>query len=324
MSNFDESPFHEIWPLLPRPDSATVLRWFARKGKEMVGDYAVTPDELASAARQYQHLNFYIMPNPTNDRCGTRVSAKEITHWSWFLLDIDPVAETYDAPAALEEALTWMSDWWGKDLTRRRPLIIDSGRGMQAWVRLSDLRCDDAAAIDESVEQSGRVRRKVATYAMSYWLRQLGDKLGECHGCRVDTSCSDLPRVMRCPGTYNQKTGRMASLSNGSTETYAGIAGLMVLGTPKQLLDRAEATLPPGVPWQIVFPLLNVSAKRYISEGQPEPGRHKAAFAAARAMFDVGLEEPQVLVALQRGNSKSPEPLPTSEVERVVKSALRA
>src|SRR3990172_5649893 len=84
-----------LWNALPHPPR-TVVRWMARgrsSGGRVQGDFASSLSELETAVRTFPHLNFYVCPNPTYVRTGIRHSAKDVSHWSWLLLDIDPVNE---------------------------------------------------------------------------------------------------------------------------------------------------------------------------------------------------------------------------------------
>lgn len=309
-----------LWALLPHPDEQTVVRWFARSGNMKVGDYAADVSELAMAVVAYPDLQFYVQPNPTTVRTGVKCSAKDISHWSWFLVDVDPIGPGPHAPrAAAEEVLASAQEWFGKDFSRRRPLMIDSGRGVQIWIRL-----DDRLLIDAGDAPRGAYERPIPRRAQAYWLERLNTIIKPEHGCHVDTSCSDLPRVMRCPGTVNQKTGRMAEFIEPSAHVFAGLADILVNGTPPERLTQPEVVaLPEGMPWQVVYPVLTFTARKFIDHGAEEPGRHKTVFATARALFDRGLTMTAVLEACRLGNGRSSDPLPDSEIQRTVGSAAR-
>lgn len=307
------------WDLLPHP-SGTVARVFARDRETgaMDGDFARSAGEMFTFARANAHRQCYVCPNPVRPgTAGIRHSAADVTHWSYVLVDMDPVEETYDAAAALEEALLWLGEWTGKDLGPggQRPTIIDSGRGAQAWVRL-----DDVPMLDEGMMFAGDVRterseiipgvctlvgntRSVVRRVSGYWLGKLAERVGLCHGCRVDTSTSDLPRPMRMPGTFNQKTGRMARVVEAGDGPIGGLAHILISITPKdKLVDPPPPVVRRGVPWQLLAHQLTLTARNYLTQGQEEPGRHKAMWHAAKKLSELGLTRESARAALMKAD----------------------
>lgn len=305
------STFEQLWGILPHPEGS-VLRWFAKKGDRREGEFAESAGALQRATKIFDGWDFYIQLNPTNERCGTRVTAKDVTHWCWFLIDVDPVETVFDAKAAVEEAVLWTGEWAGYNLT---PAIVNSGRGYQAWVRL---QCMTLGPQDEDVSTSPRWR---ARQTMRYWLKKLDRHLGTVHGCRVDASCSDLPRVMRCPGTVNHKTGRLAVLEQPGVLHPGLDARLTTAVPPEEFKIVARTSLPEGTPWQIVYPRLTNAARRYLDNGQTEPGRHAAAMACAYSLRDAGLHRTEAVKALIQGNDRSDPPMSDTDLDRILSSA---
>ena len=319
------SEYRRLWNVLPHPEGS-VVRLFSRRGDQRDGDFAESPRDIRRFADAHSEGNIYIAPNPTNFRGGTRHSAKHVTHWSYFLVDVDPVEDDYDANAALWKALTYLGEWAGKDLTKRLPLIIDSGRGMQAWVRLEDI------VLDPSVDRKagivdGRIHPKTAARVNSHWLKKLNDRLKVIHGCQVDTSCSDLPRVMRCPGTYNQKTGRKARIINCTDVVYDGLAYLLSTIDEKYLDEpESDVEIEKGQKWQMVYHHLTRTAQQYLTSGWVEPGRHKTANHTARTLLEKGCTKAETWKALKHANKLAgeEEALPLDQLKGCLTSALEA
>lgn len=309
---------YALWDLLPHP-VGSVVRWFARKGEAVAGDYAITPEELTNAMEVYSNEGWscYVQPNPTNQRVRTRSRSDDITHWSWLFLDIDPVDVQYNAMAALDECLLRLSDWAGKDLRLTNVLVVDSGRGAQAWIRLDDIELDEFTGRFHPDNESRLTVRKT----MGYWLNKLANRVGLIHGCKLDTSCSDLPRVMRCPGTINQKTGRMARLVNSGNEHY-GLAALLITGTPKEVFYEPPPSVE-GRTWQQAKPSLTRTASDFLRDGHEEPGRHKTAVATVLSLRDSGVSSDEALKAVIWGNRKCRPPLGLNELQRMVNDAYK-
>lgn len=289
-----------LWNMLPHPSPEHVVRVAYRKDGKMVGDYARNLGELRRFANicRDRRVNAYMAPNPTCHTVGTRHSSTDVTHWSYLLIDIDPLADaTNPEPMpVLREALLLMGEWLGKNLGGERVAIIDSGRGAQAWVRLADMPLGE-----------GLLEWKHASRAMGYWLKKLADRIGTMNECRVDTSTSDLPRLMRLPGTLNVKTGREARIVQPGTGPVEGLGSMMVTGTPKEVFVEPEVTVVPGRTWQSAFSDLTRTAQQYLLNGQEEPGRHKACFHTAKKLAEVGCSPAEVHKALVRANSLAGE-----------------
>jgi hypothetical protein len=321
----DRGEVEKCWELLPHP-SGTVIRVFARNRAtgELDGDFARNAGEMFYFARANVDRQVYVCPNPCREgTAGVRHTAKDVTHWSYLLIDMDPIEDVFDPEPALEEALLWLGEWNGRDFGPRgqRPLIIDSGRGRQAWIRLEDITMMDTKMIDWHPELQ---ERSVARKVNGYWLGKLTDKLGMCHGCKVDTSTSDLPRPMRMPGTFNQKTGRMARIVESGAGPYSGLAHVMVSQVPKEKLVEPDVVpIAPGLPWQMAMHRLTLSAKKYLKEGQEEPGRHKVCWHTARKLRELGVSRAEARKALTQANRLKGEgqALSFEEIEHALDTA---
>jgi hypothetical protein len=171
---------------------------------------------------------------------------------------------------------------------------------------------------------------------MSGYLRALKDCSEQwAPGWIVDTTCSDLARVVRCPGSVNQKTGRRAVV-----ERVANGPGLDV----SVLLRYNQAPISQEIvkPFETanllgILPHLNVRARTFILEGAASPGRHSACFATAKNLNELGVPRDRTFEWLLIGAGRCVDlwvswkylegvgpmgrlkPLPQSEVERIVK-----
>lgn len=314
----DRTEIERCWELLPHPPG-TVVRVFARNRdtKELDGDFARNAGEMYHFARANVDKQVYVCPNPCREgTAGVRHTAKDVTHWSYLLIDMDPLEDVFDAAEALEDALLWFGEWSGHNFgatgaNPRRPLIIDSGRGRQAWIRLDDVVLDDET-------------RKIARKVNGHWLGKLTDFLGMRYGCKVDTSTSDLPRPMRMPGTFNQKTGRMATIVAPSNIIFTGLSALLTVGTPKEkLIEPDVIPIAPGLPWQMALHRLTLTAKTYLKDGQEEPGRHKVMWHTARKLYELGVSRAEARKALVQANRKRGEDqeLGPEEIEHALDTA---
>lgn len=319
----------QLWPLLPHiqtPDGPTTIRWFARnlEGTEKAGGYADTEKELIAAIHSCPDRNFYVCPNPTLSRVGIRNRTSDVTHWSWLLLDIDPIVKSgFDPHPLMDAALLYLGDMIGEDFARTSPIVIDSGRGLQAWFRLNDWPLADKS---EGPYGSNFLGRREARITMRYWLDKLDKYLGEVSGCRIDTTTSDLPRPMRCPGTKNAKTHRMTRMIIPSSHIFMGLAHRLIVGVPSERF-RVDPipSLPGGVEWQDVFVNLTIKAQNYLCHGKVEPGRHETAWHTAKNLAEKGLTREAVRRALVYANSLRGKDAELSEmdIEHALDTAFR-
>jgi hypothetical protein len=298
-------------------------------------------------ADTFKDHNVYVAPNPTNSTRGDRHSARDVTHWSYFLIDADPVCVCpkprslvrdewcvtcrgeAEPDRFLREALFLLYQWFNME-SGGSQIVISSGRGYQGWLRLEDVRLED----DASLAPQGRicdlgnglmVSRSTARRACGHWLRKLDDAIGIRHGCRIDTSVSDLPRVMRLPGSFNVKTNRMAYIAFAGTEPNVGLARKLVDGAPFGIYIEPDPPegLEPGQPWQMVYAHLTLAAQDYLKFGQEEPGRHKVMWHTAKKFHELGVSRHEARKALKWANALKgeDEELPPEQVEHALDTA---
>jgi hypothetical protein len=298
----------QLWNVLPHPPFTTV-RWFAKSldGKEKWGGYADEPEELKSAIDDSPGKNFYVCPNPSSSKVGIRHRTEDVQYWSWFLIDIDPVVKVGYAPRPLlDMTVLTLGEWLGR---RIEPVVIYSGRGMQAWIRLNDpILTDvplDGLPLQFDAYDMIPIERRVARLTMRYWLEKLNKRLGTVGGCKIDTTCSDLPRPMRCPGTVNMKTGQMSTIIEASTTIHRGLDALLITGVPPhQFRVDPVPSVPAGTEWQDVFVHLTIKAQNYLTRGKVEPGRHETMWHTARNLAEKGLTRDAVRRGLQWANER--------------------
>lgn len=288
----------ETWDLLPLPPDTYRYVFAKHRAGGNYGTWVNGPGALLRFMQNHPDFDCYITLNPASRRDRIRPKTKDISHLQAILIDIDPVEEDADIPYARCIAVDLCDDI---GIPSDSVTHIDSGRGVQLWLHIEPI-----PVIGEGSLQ---------VYTRSF-IKEFADRFGTQRGCRIDTSCSDLARLARLPGTVNQKTQKPASILRSGTQVPA----LWLLSRdPSDAL--VDAIVPPetGVltSWPDIAALVNRTAYEFITEGQEEPGRHKACFATAMSLKEACVGPGFALELLFTGSGRSTPHLPISEVERI-------
>ena len=299
-----------MWIYLKPPEGSQV-RYFAKSGKRTTGGVIKDAEHLAFLMATFREKGWdaYIQPNPSNGK-KKRSSAKDITHYRWFTMDIDPTSQP--TPTATFE-MNVPAPLVGKQTTC---IYVKTGRGIQLWWRAMQLEIPNDR------------QREALRYANACMLKEtfLDDPRW-----KVDF-LPDLPRLVRMPQTINSKTGQLAEVVGWPMEGAEYLR-------PDKMMEWAGDPPPPPEPvtlvndkWQNALPHLSLTAKTFIMEGvdskdTDSPGRHHSAVAAARSLRDANLPYDCALVAVLRGARRCCPALDednsftTYEVMRIVSQA---
>jgi hypothetical protein len=221
-----------------------------------------------------------------------RVTAQDIVTWRYVCVDIDPLV-----PDANPLDFIVMTNLGGS-------VVVYSGRGIQLWYELPPTQIFDALLPDYQRRTNRFLTEYSALYPGTDWC--------------VDTKVADLPRVVRCPGTINTKTGKMAEVWAWGT------------GPSKPLLDKLLgydlAPLPEVVPLDKhltnlfdLLPHLNVTSRRFLLHGADSPGRHSACYSTVKDLHDRGADRGAAETWTVAGAAKSLPPLPYRDTARIIK-----
>lgn len=309
----DDDQVARAWHLVATEDPTEVVRWAARRGDRIQGSWAQSPIELVQFAHAYSDWDFYIQPNPTRKKHGVRCSGEDISRWRWFLIDIDPVGDAFLTADLMLEIVAWaqsaMNSYVGTKVTNT---WVYSGRGVQIWVPLGSATNVHPNPLAHISPGNGNLRYAIQG-AQRYWLARLDSRRPFPEIVIDAAACADLPRLFRCPGTINRKTGEMALIGFGSSVTpNEGLAQKILAWTPEKektppLRPLSQAPLPKGwkaPSWQSVVAYMTREGADFITYGATEPGRHRACCAAARSLAEQGVEEDDIVRALLVGAEK--------------------
>jgi hypothetical protein len=271
-------------------------RYFAIKDGQRAGGLVTNDGALRSLLTNTGH-NLYVHLNPSVARqFSPKANASDVTHFTNLLVDIDPLSADAEPRKALDAATTALETLLPG--STEASSVVYSGRGFQIWVHFAGQDLRGNQELRHSVHR--------ATSAL------LGMVDCGTFGCRVDTSCSDLSRVARLPGSVNQKTGQLASYLREDYTRLLDIGSLLVFDSGPPVRTDAPK-LPPGSPVGFVLPHLTLKAATFLTEGVDSPGRHASAYAAAASLREAGIELETAAEWVVRGGKRCDPPLPPSE-----------
>lgn len=279
------------------------IRWFASKQehgrKRVMGGVLGSCDRLIRTVENADTLGWdlYLQLNPTR-ACGIKAKREDVLFWRYAVLDFDPDGTSLAPPAAVA-------------FDHHQ---IFSGRGYQFWLPISD-----TGQNTEPVQ---------AERLMNGWLHAYNKEYGG-HGWKIDTACSDLARVVRCPGSVNQKTGKRARYLIGHSTADGFRIGPRFMSTylrpeppPVQKFEGGTASIVD------LLPHLNGTATTFLLYGVESGRRHNACYAACKNLHEIGVSSYHALGHLAGGAARCYEmdagverhcPLALVEVERIVK-----
>lgn len=285
------------------------VRYFAKSPEGVTGGLLASPARLAVAIANLDSLgyNTYLSLNPTKGG-GIKAAVRHVTHWRAFPIDLDPVDPQVLPVEALDQALA-VADKLVPGVSASAVRVF-TGRGTQAWVFLNRPLAIEDGDHAEKIERT-----------MGGFLHRLKREWAGYLGYEIDTSVSDLPRVVRCPGSLNVKTGLRAHILSRET---AGLDPSLL--APFEYAAPPEPTvvaLPKNLNLFALYPHLTGLAIEFLADGIDAGGRHKAAHATAKSLEEIGVDYARALSLVMRGALRCRPPLSRRDVERTVRDVYK-
>lgn len=255
------------WGLLAQENG---LQWFARKTENIVTGGRVRSifqlqHTITWAAREHWHL--YVHLNPTKDGIGRKASRQHILSWKWILVDLDPVVQR-TSNRCVEEL----------SLALQPAFNVFSGRGYQFWLPISPVPIID-------MDQARFIERGTNRY-----LHQLKEEF-QLWKWQVDTTTSDLARIVRCPGSVNPRTGEKSTFLTTVTGAHSPIPYLQ-LAAKEDLALAGETGAPlKDLNLKMALPHLTVTARKFLIRGCHAPGRHTTAWHTTKLLHEMGVTQ---------------------------------
>jgi hypothetical protein len=277
-----------------------------------IGGFATSEQQFIRALTNLTRLNYdcFCNINPTRP-VAKKAARPDCLSFSRILLDFDPAT---GEPLVWERIRGAVTDVLGeRGILPEMVTAIHTGRGIHCYLHLTPLRLKDD------------IHRQQVERATSHLLRSLSQSLPSEFPARLDSITSDLARVARCPGTINQKCGRMAHIIQVASRTTpaAFTDWLLEQPVPPSSSPSRVAQVDSQNLWRLL-PHLTDTAQQFLCEGAPEGRRHHDAFATARSLREHGVPPGQALEWVSLGGSKSQPSLTEEECRGPVKSAYRA
>ncbi len=285
--------------LLPLPPD-TVRHIFARRDTSIRGTYVLREKQLDRLRAAFSDWNLYITLNPTRPSARSRMRprARDISHLQAILIDIDPIAESAQPMRAATLAAELLHE---RGIPVDCMVFLDSGRGVQLWLMHPLTPVED---IPDCADRVAALVRWIATRML----------LGR-YGCVVDTSCSDLARLARLPGSVNQKTGLQTSLMTLPEPTEPWLCSI-----PFEPPSRAQSSgLGGHYTRGRIFARVTQAARAFLEDGKVEPGRHFACIATVKSLEEIGVPEEIAAKLTHKSAADLCEPpLPPHDVDKML------
>lgn len=276
------------------------VRWFARRDLGSLGGVAFSSDSLAERlSANKRGYNTYVQLNPSAGFRGLRSSASNITHFRGFLLDLDPnpgYSPNGDSVGVITDVITQLESLLGIGLS---PWIIDSGRGIQAWV----MGCPEVLDRPDW--------RTVARRNVSSLIAQLKVDAN----WHADPMTCDVSRVARLPGTINHKTGRVASMVQEGTPVEGLWPALEALDVTIAAAPDLPQIAQTKDSYKQVWEKLTSMAQNFTQTGWSYPGRHTALWHTIDLLAKLGLTRDAAARAAWLGARQCTPPLAWSDVQ---------
>lgn len=283
------------WEVLPLP-LGMIRHVMLRQGSKCRFTTVRSPESLDRIVNAYPEWNIYWQLNPSKPsaRGKLRPSAADVAALQCIVLDIDPLIPNAKLSHAVCDTLMLVDP--------QKPAVIDTGRGAQLW-----LIGPPRMLVDNSL------RWRVRSY-----VRRIAKQYGGRHGCIIDTACSDLPRLGRVPGSWNQKTGRRVQLIDRGKPAPWDWLYDQPYEIPTMRHSTTTSALPRGTPLRKYMHRLTDTAIDFILQGCETGFRHRTVYATFASMRDAGVHPDDALSLIQLINERRlEEPLDLPDLERI-------
>lgn len=230
----------------------------AIKDREIRAECFTSPDAAETFLDGFDGWNLYLCGNPFKPGTKGKPSASDVLEGRVLLIDADPSGAESSPLDAIRELAASLNG---------RAHVIDSGRGAQAWLRVSGL----------NLEQ----RRQLARGLASKFARS-SVKFDGTH---------NLDRLMRLPGSTNTKTGRTASIVSESTGEPLTVADLASFPEPIEPAAPVKATFDCGEPSKADLALVMGEAKKLWDTPASQGERSKRDFLFVLTLIRSGVPE---------------------------------
>lgn len=261
------------------------LHFMAKTPAGVIGGRLHSPHELEAAIETAatRGFNLYLHLNPVRP-CGIKGSRHHVTHWRYVLVDLDPI-DPHAGAARVADLRDRIAP--GHNLY--------TGRGYHWWLPVGAVELTDPL-------HAQRIERSVAAA-----LRHLRDSF-DLWRWGIDPCTSDLARVVRAPGSVNQKTGERCTFLSLAEETHSPAAFLQY--DPGEPPPPQEKVNPSRV-----LEHLSKRARGFLLHGVATPGRRVAAWHTAKMLHELGVGRDEAAALLHTGGNRCRPPIEPRDID---------
>lgn len=250
-------------------DGDVVLVWKSPSTGQMSSCRPKTLARMQDVCQKMGGWDTFLVLNKS--KTDSKPSISDITEVRYVMLDFDPVEPTGDNKFPLIKVFDLLRKLGADNFP-----IISSGRGTQLWVAVRQ----DGLSIAES------------HYAVKAFARQFSDVV-EGSNVRLDMTCADVSRIVRCPGTVNHKNGNRATINVTSLtpEPVSLLPWFQAEGFER--LSAGPVAPLPEASWRFLAPRLHHRNLGFLLSGTNSAveSRHGRAYNCAKDLHGVGVDK---------------------------------
>lgn len=296
------------------PSPSNYFRFFAKHPSgQVTGGIIRHADAYNKILRNLSSWNVYLGMNPATTWRGIKVRDDQISEVIGLVVDIDPSTDVAWAPSSvsllIQPALEAVHSTLGRIPYTQ---VLATGRGLQLWLRVLP---HPLHSEDDRFAWRGATRQFLLSTEREF--------VRSASGYRVDTSCSDLSRLVRAPFSINQRTQTKVEVLKTLEHPPINPTSFLEL-FPTEKPEPFPTPKHPSLKWWKSFHLLTTTAQRFIVEGVSEPGRHSAAYATAASLRDTGIGYKIAERLILHGAARCSPPLGFEDALRACSNAYRS
>lgn len=277
--SFIEEQANLTWQLLSWEDQ---MQYMVKGERGVSGGRLYSVNELLQTINvaEIQKLDLYVGLNPTRP-CGIKAKKTDVLFPRYILVDIDYLFDTQGGQALDKKNVVTEAYW------------IKTGRGWHGWIPLLP-PLSKLTTEQEIWDYESACRTFVECEYGAYLLNKKW---------KIDYRCTNIDRVVRCPGSINQRNGLRAEIHHRLLKPKKGLMEVDDLLRSYPPKPKPEVVLPLNADLtnlNAVWPHLKATHRMFL-HGKITEERHSAFYATAKTLHELGVSKENAITWLALG-----------------------